>query len=638
MANGTLDRPGVTVYQQLVNLSPTIIRPVLNCVIVGPCNQIENGTGAGSYNGSLTTYAYPDLVTNAVVDTDTVEVFLSNADGRFDATNYAGVIVQTTGVTIPAGMTPSKSRIADKTIDSVSASSSFVDTGTDFFAAGVQAGDTLTFVTDVAEAAALGVNVSVNVGSYLVLSVVSPTELELDTTLTAETDVAYNIDKVTTASGSILISYQARRKDGVNTLYEHADTDEADTDLGEDHPDNPLRFAVGLALANTDRVVLSTMVENDTVSDFQAALEFLETEEVYAVVCLSQNTVVHQLAQAHVDQMSLARNKKERMTFISRSIETEIEYQSLSTTGVAGGVPQNKFTDSNAQFVTNGVPVGAYIELEGTPGQVLVGGIPTSTLRISSIISETEVRLVEDVDAPVTDLSYTVTSGTLSKAQQARNLQEYAEAYDDRRVVHVVPDTYEVSASETDVLENTTSSSTELVEGHFMCAALAGQASSLPPAQGHTTLPVAGFVSLRKSNKYFSETQLGIIAAGGNWIMIQENEGDPLTTRHQLTTEVGFIETREYSILKAIDYSAKFIRERLSPLIGRNNITDEFVSNIVRTSISAIVNDLIEGAVVGAGTNIVRVEVSEDQPDTIVISIDYQPLYPCNYIEVTLEV
>jgi hypothetical protein len=638
MSQAILERPGVKVFQELVSLTPTIIRPVLTPCIVGTSTQVEVGTAAGTYAGSLVTLAYPDLVQNATVDTTSVSVYLSNDDGIFDITNEAGVVISSSGVTIPAALTPSIDRIEDQIIATVLAGESLRDSGTDYFAADVLAGDTLNFVTNAGEAAALGVNVSINTGDFTVLAVVSQTEIQVTPDLVAETDVAYGIAKETSASGTILISYEAARIDGVGVLYEIDNSTDADTLLGLNVPENELRYGVGIGLQNTDRVVLATMAAADTVTAHQSAAEFLEAHEVYAIAPLTHNTAIHQIWKTHVDTMSLARNKKERTVIINREILDEIVYQTLSTTGDAGGVPTNKFEDSNALFITNEVPVGAYIELEGTPGSVLVGGLPTSTLRISQIISETEVRLVEDVDALVTGLSYTVTSGTLSKGQQARALQEYAVGFNDRRVVHVVPDTGEVSVSREDVTTGVTSSSSELVNAYFIACAIAAQTSAMPPAQGFTTLGISGFIGLRRSNNYFSDTQLGIIAAGGNWIMIQEVDGGLVQTRHQLTTAVNAIETREWSIVKAVDFSAKFLRDRLTPLIGRNNITDDFLNNIVRTTVSSILTDLIETGVAGSGTKLLRLEVSEDQPDTIEIAIDFAPLFPANYIEVTLEI
>ena len=59
---GLLEQPGVRVFQQFGELASTIIRPLLEAVIIGEAYQIETEKLAGLYTGLLTVYAYPDLI------------------------------------------------------------------------------------------------------------------------------------------------------------------------------------------------------------------------------------------------------------------------------------------------------------------------------------------------------------------------------------------------------------------------------------------------------------------------------------------------------------------------------------------------------------------------------------------------
>jgi hypothetical protein len=630
-----LEKPGVKVFQEFVTLSPTLIRPTLQEVLIGIARQVEVGETAGTYAGVETTYAYPDLLAGATVDTTSVEVYLQTADGIFDITTESGVVITTSGVTVPANLIPSSTKIEDQTIQTVLAGTTFTDGNTDFFAANVQAGDVLTFVTGSSAAAALGVNASVNdnTGGYVILEVSDQNTLILDTALVGESNVAYSIDSTSVADGTVLISYVATRTDGVGTYFEFQGSSEAETLLGLAVPENPLGLAASIAVANNDRVIGATMVASDTTSAHLDALDILESKEVYAMVPLTQNEAIHQVYQSHVDLMSLPDRKKERMVLINKEIDTELEYQDTSTSGSVTG---STWTDSSAQFVTNEVPVGSYIELEGTPAEISIDGTLTDTIRIASIVSETEVEIVGSADSPTSGLTYVVNSGTLSKAQIARNLAGYAFAFNDRRVVVVEPDELETSIARESVTTGTTSSSAEWVEGFYACSAIGGMISGLAPAQPFTTLPIAGFTDLRRANNFFSDTQLGVIRGGGIMMLEQAVPSAPITIQHQLTTAVSAIETRELSIVKAVDYASKYIRERLSPLVGRNNITDIFIDQAVRTTIYAIINDLIQTNTIGSGTQILRIVQSETQPDTIEITIDYEVLYPANYINVTL--
>jgi hypothetical protein len=630
-----LEKPGVKVFQEFVSLSPTLIRPVLQEVLIGIARQVIEGETAGTYTGVSTTYAYPSILVGSTVDTSSVEVFLQTADGTFDITDEAGVTITTSGVTLPSGLIPTSNKIEDKQIDTVTAGDQFTDGGTNFFSANVQPGDILVFVTDPTEAAALGVSVSTNdaTGGYVVVEVTDQNTLVLSQELLGDSNVAYSIVQSSVADGTVLISYVATRGDGIGTFFEFQGAAEAESLLGKALPENPLGLAGSIAVQNSDRVIAATMVESDTVADHLEALDLLEAKDVYAMIPLTQEPAIHQIYKTHVDLMSQPDRKKERIALLNREIELEIEYQSVSTSGSISG---SSFTDPSAQFVTNEVPVGAYIELEGTPATVSVDGQSVSEIRILSVISETDVEIVGTADAPVGALSYTVSSGLLSKAQLARNLADYAASFNDRRIVIVEPDSFEVSVSRLDVISNITSSSSEFVTGDFAAVAVGGMISSLAASQPFTTLPIAGFTDLRRSNNFFSDQQQGVIRGGGIMLMEQAVPDAPITIQHQLTTAVDTIETRELSIVKAVDFSAKYIRNRLAPLVGRNNITDIFIDQSVRTTIAAIIKDLIDTNTVGRRTSILKIVQSETQPDTIEITIDFEVLFPANFINVTL--
>ena len=126
------------------------------------------------------------------------------------------------------------------------------------------------------------------------------------------------------------------------------------------------------------------------------------------------------------------------------------------------------------------------------------------------------------------------------------------------------------------------------------------------------------------------------MAGGGVWIVVQDALSGPLTTRHQLSTDVSAIQKREFSITKAVDFTAKFLRNRLKPLIGRNNITENFMSQTLRPIIDGSLRSIIEDETVGPTTSIVGISQIEGEPDAIKVLIDLEPLFPVNNIRVTL--
>ena len=617
-----LERPDVRVYQEFGPEAPSLIRPLLEACVIGQCFQIETDKLAGMYLGALATYNYPGKKTGAVVSVPSVVVSLQQGTDKYDITaQLPGGSILVTGVTIPVSFVPYK-RVAAQRQVSTSVGTILEDPGADFVVAGIRPGDILKFVTAPGDLLNPDSVVSTQAGNFTVLNVLSPTELEVTPALIAETKVEYYVRRNGTSSGDVLISYKAKRVDGVDTLYEFQSLDELEAELGEPVPENPLAFGMYVALQHTEGIVAGTMVEDDSLADFTDAAEFLESKEIYAIVPLTQNASVFSMLKLHCDQMSEPSNKRERIALINHEILAKQVYQAQSTTG-STAIGSDIFTDANAKFLTNAVPIGALLKFTVAQG---FGGSPVTEILIKSILSETQVVVIANADATVPAITYTVESRPYTKLQQAVNLQNIGKGYQDRRVVQVVPDVAEV----------TQDSTVEDVPGYFLGCAVAGLISGSSPAQGFTNFPFAVFVGLKRSNFYFNETQLGVIAAGGNFIFIQETLGAPLTVRHQLTTDVTTIERRELSITKTIDFMAKYLRNRVRRLIGINNITPEFLNNILRPQTNGIIEDLVEDRIVGRQTVITRLVQDELQPDTVKVDITVEVLYPANFIDFTL--
>ena len=171
--------------------------------------------------------------------------------------------------------------------------------------------------------------------------------------------------------------------------------------------------------------------------------------------------------------------------------------------------------------------------------------------------------------------------------------------------------------------------------GYFLAAAVAGQKSENRPSQPNTNLPLNINTELKFSNTYFRPEFLDIIASGGTYILVQDTPESFPFSRHQLTTDVTSIETREFSITTAIDFFAKFLRTQLKPFIGRFNITDNYLAQIKGVAQAAArktvftFRDLRE-------IKIRKIEQDTDQPDTIILDLDITPLFPANFIRVRL--
>lgn len=617
-----LAKPDVTVTQEFGPQSPTLIRPTLEACLVGPCFQLETQKLAGSYFGTSATFDYPGKKQAAVISVPDTKVFLQQGTDLYDVTDeLPGGSIDATDIDFPTSFVPTKD-IRTQSQVSTEAGSTFTDEAADFVKLGVKPGDILKFVTVSGDLLKLDSVASAQGGSFTVLNIISATELEVTPVLISESKVEYSIHRNGLSSGDVLVTYKARRTDGVDVFFEHQTVEDAEADLGPAIPENPLAYAVSIALLHTRSVVASTMVGGDAPTDYEAALEFLQSKDVYGLVPLTQDPAVHQAFQQHVNLLSQPAKKSERIALVSAEQAAKAVFQATSATG-ASGAASNLFNDVNAKFITNGVPVGAILVFATPQG---FGGTPVASVAVKAVISETQVQLAQNADGTVAGISYTVESRPYSKFQKALNLQNLGKAYNDRRVTEVQPDIAVVSLGATN----------EDVPGYFLAAAVAGLISGSSPSQGFTNFPFAGFVALKDSNLTYSEEQLDIIAAGGIFMFIQETPGAPVSPRHQLTTAVGSVQSRELSIVKTVDFVAKVIRSRIRHLIGINNISDNFLNNILRPQTNGIIEDLVSDRIIGRNTKITRLEQSASQPDSVEVDITLEILYPVNYINYTL--
>jgi hypothetical protein len=193
-----------------------------------------------------------------------------------------------------------------------------------------------------------------------------------------------------------------------------------------------------------------------------------------------------------------------------------------------------------------------------------------------------------------------------------------------RRVFSFFPDSVVAAVSGLD----------EIMPMYYYCSAVSGMIAAQPPQQGFTNLPVTGFTGVQGSNDRFSTRQLNIMAGGGTYVVVQDADGAPVISRHQLSTDITSIETRELSITKVVDFVAKFMRAGLRNFIGTFNITQPFLDTL-STVIQGMLQFLSEGGVILGGdlNNLIQ---DKDAPDTVLVDVTLDVPFPANYIRLTL--
>jgi len=429
--------------------------------------------------------------------------------------------------------------------------------------------------------------------------------------------------------------------------------------------DNPGALMCYLSLLNAPQVSVAAIGVPEVSADapdgtplgYAKCAEFLESEEVYAIATASKLSTVHQTFMTHVNVMSEPEQKGERIYFFNPEIPDRDNPTligsgtDLNTTAtlnectidvniapalIAEGIDPNADINPTSGPIENEV----YLDIGTDDKRYLVQAVDNGTkltLRTTFATGDgNSDSFFSTDDFPTTVISddWTVfirgeallISGTTRPDRNAisETVQAAAQAYGFRRAYYVFPDQCAINITGLE----------QLVEGYYATACVVGMVGQLPPQQGFTNYPITGLTRVVGSNDQFTESQLNVMAAGGVYILVQDAQGAPVICRHQLSTNTTSIETRELSITKVVDYTAKFLRGGLRNFIGRSNITQGFLDNL-STVIQGQLNFLVEaGVLIGADIN--NLVQDADNPDTILVDVTLDVPYPANYIRLTL--
>jgi hypothetical protein len=455
------------------------------------------------------------------------------------------------------------------------------------------------------------------------------------------------------------LAYNALRRDvspaGTNfNLLRFGTTTDLEAALAPLNTQNPLGLGMYFALLNAPGVEvtglgvdeISNAEPEGSLASYVRAFEYLESKDVYGIAPLTHSNAVGQVGQLHVDELSKPENGLERIVILNPSRPTrkaDTLVASSATANVAGpptNVVNTGIADLQAKLAALGKPGPTYTEADGVflkfkddENLYLIESVSGPNATVNDGPLSAGNTLFKDgggsplfnsaiVDRPV---SIFILGGALgNRTDEADAYASIARGYLDRRVICTMPDTAKASI---DGLETQ-------IAGYYLAAALAGKMSAISPSQPLTNETLAGFTGVVGSQDRYSEMQLKILSGGGLWVFYQEADGQPVKTRHQLTTDMTSIEKRETSITRALDFTAKFIRTGLKNFIGRFNITQN-VQDAVSIVIDGLAAFLIrQGVLRSFGVNAIRQSASA--PDTLEIDVTVGTFYPLNYIRITL--
>lgn len=464
----------------------------------------------------------------------------------------------------------------------------------------------------------------------------------------------------------IYVAYEALRLDVTAdaeepSMLSFGSVDALDETLGPIVPENPLAYGLFIALQNAGTATVYALgvggVTEDkpygTITAWAEAFDFLKAEEVYAIAAMTTDLEVSLLGQTHVNSMSAPTMKGERILITHLGRPTR-KLDTLVASGndgdsVASGGPTYYFDTKlatlsqallDADIDPTSITVGDGVFLDiGSDAYNwnIIGAVTDGSklkLNVAFAPGQNDDGFYQEDIAEWTSQMPIISDAFSVKIRGSviANLDEEVETiyykgrgFLDRRVWMM----------QLDQLAATVNGVEQLVPGFYMCAAKCGQVAGLPPSTPLTGYPIAGFTRVTGTNDRYNTEQLNKMAAGGADLMIQLAEGTPVQSRMQVTTDLTSIEKREQSIVKAVDFAAKFYRVSMRVYIGRFNITQSFIDTL-GTVAQGLGRWLVEQGKVLAGAELNNLVQDEDQPDTILVDVSVEVLYPCNYIRITL--
>lgn len=690
-------KPLVLVYQEIRNTSATLANPTLPGIVIGPCYQLMNydddkdNIYVGMYDYTVdNTFSAPSPIPGMEMVEEDLEVTLDNVNVKItegsDGVSYIAPITD-----LNKYYAASASFITDKTAigDSILISSDVSTTGdgstsagtanfssasASFVTWGVEKGDVITISgTDYMVDSVTGESSLVlttvfpttettldavihRVRGRKVLSVVSEDTLLLSKNVGfAATGATYVItreldDRVLDASfytadygnnsvtvnlgatllvdavnlpivtGKMYLGYKALRTDVAARPISITKEEDIVNNLGKIVPANPLAFGAKIAFDNAASTISALGVNSDDSNGYSEARDIITDRNVYVIMLLTQDASIIATFKAHCEAKSAPEKNQFRICIGNHSLPTTKTLQESAIGATLTDPDTSKiifFDDASAEFMTDDIAPGDSIEIVSGP---LASAGPYI---IDSVVNENRLKIMvaDEFVSEEAPLNYTITRA-LSKDQQAAEIEAKSNSLGSKRCLMTYPNIAVVDDVE--------------LSGIYLNCILGGMICGLPAQAGLTNKGAAAVDGIKNSNFYFTDDQLDTIASGGTCIFVQQSENSLPYVRHQLTTDMTSLETKEISVVKNNDYLSIFFRDIVKKYLGEWNVTPELL-DVLSQAISAGIEFQILSKIEKIGAPLIdatieTLEVSEISADRVEIFIDTTQPRPLNNI------
>ena len=468
----------------------------------------------------------------------------------------------------------------------------------------------------------------------------------VELTLDADSDSLYS---------TVYVTYRALLQTYASDIQTISSVSDVVTLLGEVSVDNPLALAVWYALRNSNGTTVKFMaVPTNDLEGYSAVLDKATgRRDLYTIVPTTRDATILAAIATHVDDVSNEDESQWRIAFfngLSSSTEALID---LGENYPIGGALDYDAADLLATVVDDPTTTGTqhtlvewdataypagggFVDMGVRAGDLFrtnyvgdgFGGQTYDDYIVDAVLSNQQLRLVAGPSSAINVARKFSIHKSLTKSEEATAYGVKTAPYTNRRVYFVWPDLIEDASG-------------VQIDGFYLCAAIAGLISGVVSQQGLTNIAIEGFSAVTRTTDYFAESHLNTMAASGIWIVAQDPDTGEIFTRHQLSTDLTDINTRELSVVKNVDAISYAFYDQLKPYIGRANITPRFLVQL-RRQISGTIDYLkSNGATPSLGGQLIEAVISdlrqhETLLDHVVIELDVTIPYPANVIQVKL--
>jgi hypothetical protein len=443
-------------------------------------------------------------------------------------------------------------------------------------------------------------------------------------------------------SGTVWTMYRALRTADADELGTVSSISDIETELGSGYDVyNPMSVALYFALLNANGTdVKYISVSSDDLAGYTDAVGQLQRhDDMHGIVPLTSDIAVIDMIEAHVNAMSTAESGRWRRVWVSRELMDDsviVDASDNSGNPIMATISDDpgtsgdqytlvEITTANIDVVVLGAKAGDILRCKYTTDGF--GNEAYEEYTIDSVLSGNGLRLLTGPATAVNVASKIEIWRTLDVDERATAIKALGASYANRRVTNVWPDYFTYGST--------------VLEGYYLAAALAGLRSGVVPQRSLTNTGVAGPTAVPRTTD-FSEDELNTIASGGNLIVSQWPAGS-IYVRHNLTTDMTSVSTKEESISANLDSISYFLLAQIEPYIGVANLTQETIDQIkveIEDAISFLKDNSTTITVGGqlVDGSVTSIERHPTQSDRLVVVVSLDLPEPLNNVEVHLVV